>query len=623
MSKIVLSVAAALVLPLGFAQGAGGQPDKLQIPAVLDLAYGDALFQVLQGEGFEGLTRLSVAADRGLAATHRAEAELLLGGLYLEMGLHEEASLRLGKLLTEDVPPGVRNRAWFHLAKAWYALGDDVRAEDAVRRLEGLLPAELESERLHILANVLMRQGRFAEAADQLDGWQGPQDWAAYARVNLGVALIRDNQLDVAARYLGAVGQMSTADPELLALRDRANVTLAFAYLQSGEPASAKPPLARVRLDGPYSNRALLGAGWAEAALGDHRAALTPWLELKGRNLADPAVQESLLAIPFAYAQLGAPAQAAEQYEAGLLSLAAERQRIDAVIGRIRDGAWLDSILALTVEDGGRGWAWQLERLPPSAESRYLYVLLAGHEFQEGLKNYRDLVYLERRLQRWPGDIDAFTDLIRTREAQLASQLAQADGLLARNPAAGLASRGAEVSARLDAAAASGDVVAVVPVAGQAQWERISSLEQQLAAAAPGDATAAAQRERLRLLKGALYWNASAAQPAALQARRDELAAANAAVVEAGDRIQRLGAVRVAASSAGAPAVDLEAARARHAALAERMTAARDLERRHLVSIALQDMEDQRARLDSYQRQLRFALAALYDRASTPRGERP
>jgi len=623
LSRIGLSLAAALAVPFVFAQQPGGQSDRLQIPAVSDLAYGDALFQILQGEGFEGLARLSAVADRGVAESHRAETELLLGGLYLEMGLHEEASVRLGKLLTEDVPAGVRNRAWFHLAKAWYMLGDDARAEDAARRLGGLLSPELESERLHILANVLMRQGRFDEAADLLDGWQGPEDWAAYARVNLGVALIRDNQLDVAARYLGAVGLMPTVDPELLALRDRANVTLAFAYLQSGEPASAKPLLSRVRLDGPYSNRALLGAGWAEAALGDHRAALTPWLELKSRNLADPAVQESLLAIPFAYDQLDAPAQAAEQYEAGLLSLAGERQRVDAVIERIRGGAWLDTILALAVEDGGRGWAWQLERLPQSVESRYLYGLLAGQEFQEGLKNYRDLVYLESRLQRWPGDIEAFNDLIRTREAQLASQLAQADGLLAGNPAAGLEARRIALAARLEAAAASGDVVAVLPESGQAQWQRIGSLGQQIDGAAAGDATAAAQRERLRLLRGAAYWNAAGAQPASLQARRDELAAASAAVAEAGDRMQRLEGVRGAASSVGAPAVDLEAARARHAVLTERLSAARDLERRHLVAIALQDMEGQRGRLDAYERQLRYALAALYDRASTPRGERP
>ena len=43
--------------------------------------------------------------------------------------------------------------------------------------------------------------------------------------------------------------------------------------------------------------------------------ALTPWLELRKRSLLDPAVQESFLAVPFAYAKLNAGEQAAENYE--------------------------------------------------------------------------------------------------------------------------------------------------------------------------------------------------------------------------------------------------------------------------------------------------------------------
>ncbi|NIW25563.1 MAG: hypothetical protein GWN29_13900, partial [Gammaproteobacteria bacterium] len=64
--------------------------------------------------------------------------------------------------------------------------------------------------------------------------------------------------------------------------------------------------LQRVRLEGPFSNKALLGVGWADAERGDYRAALSPWLELRQRNIIDPAVQESLLAVPYAFSQLGA-----------------------------------------------------------------------------------------------------------------------------------------------------------------------------------------------------------------------------------------------------------------------------------------------------------------------------
>ena len=80
-----------------------------------------------------------------------------------------------------------------------------------------------------------------------------------------------------------------------------------------------------MRLDGPYSSRALLGDGWARAALGDYRGALAPWLELRKRSLLDAAVQESYLAVPYAYGKLNAGAQAADYYESALQVL---RQRV-------------------------------------------------------------------------------------------------------------------------------------------------------------------------------------------------------------------------------------------------------------------------------------------------------
>jgi hypothetical protein len=51
-------------------------------------------------------------------------------------------------------------------------------------------------------------------------------------------------------------------------------------------------------------------------------------------------------------------------------------------------------------EDKQFGWAWQLRNLPEAPESRYLYTLLAGNDFQEGLKNYRTLVAMGGTLER-------------------------------------------------------------------------------------------------------------------------------------------------------------------------------------------------------------------------------
>ena len=63
-----------------------------------------------------------------------------------------------------------------------------------------------------------------------LSYWKGPPEWMAYARYNLGVALVRMGQMEAGADLLERVGTMRTFDEETRALRDRANVALGFAY---------------------------------------------------------------------------------------------------------------------------------------------------------------------------------------------------------------------------------------------------------------------------------------------------------------------------------------------------------------------------------------------------------
>ncbi len=157
---------------------------------------------------------------------------------------------------------------------------------------------------MHLEANALLQLQRYDETIDLLAKWRSDSSWMQYARFNLGVALAREGRLEDAVPFLEAVGQLASADEEMLALKDKANVAQGYAWLQAGDAARAQPLLERVRLQGPQSSRALLGLGWALAAQGKQEDALTPWTELRDRNLLDAAVQEAYLAVPYAYAQL-------------------------------------------------------------------------------------------------------------------------------------------------------------------------------------------------------------------------------------------------------------------------------------------------------------------------------
>src|ERR1700761_8819831 len=133
-------------------------PEKLPVTRIRDLHYGDVLFYYFQGDDFEAITRLTAYQHWDLVQHHRDESELLLGGLYLQLGMHNEAGARFEGLLNDDVPIGVRDKAWFYLAQVWYARSYFDKAEAALGRIQGRLSPELEAEKAHLLANVLMHE---------------------------------------------------------------------------------------------------------------------------------------------------------------------------------------------------------------------------------------------------------------------------------------------------------------------------------------------------------------------------------------------------------------------------------------------------------------------------------
>ena len=594
-------------------------PDKLPSIRVQDLHYGEVLFQFYSGQEFEALTELEAFNQWQRMPHHVHDADLLAGGLYLELGMHNEAGERFQRLLTADVPVGVRNRAWFYLAKIWYERGYYDRAEQAIGNIQGTLEPELEAERVHLLVNALMREQRFDDAIALLRGWHGPADWTAYAGFNLGVSLVRAGRLAEADPILTQVGTLNVYSAEMLNLRDKANLALGFAYLQADQSDKARVPLERVRLTGPYSSRALLGDGWARAAQGDYRGALTPWLELRGRNLLDAAVQESYLAVPFAFSKLNAGAQSADYYESALQSFGDESVNLDTAIAHIHEGHMLDDLLGED-KDARYGWFWQLKALPDSPQSRYLYTVLADNDFQAGLKNYRDMAYLTRTLRHWDESMDAFGAMLDTRQRAYAERLPRADALLASDRVMQLRNARAAVASQLDAVETGNEVAALGTPTEREQWATVARLEEQLSALPAGlerDET----RDKLRLIKGVLYWRLDANFKSRAYQEQRSLREIDAALEELQNRWVRVQQARSTVPN------DTDEFAARIAALAVRVHAMRDRlaqtsqqQSHYLDEVAESELRAQKERLDAYALQARFALADIYDRGADQGG---
>ena len=609
---------AALGLPS--AQAAHkSDPDKLPSMRVQDLHYGEVLFQFYSGQEFQALTELEAFSQWQRMPHHTADADLLAGGLYLELGMHNEAGRRFERLLTDNIPVGVRNRAWFYLAKIWYERGYYERSEQAIGRIQGTLGAELEAERVHLLVNALMRQQRYDDAIALLKNWHGPADWMAYAGFNLGVALVRAGRLAEADPILTSVGTLNTSSDELLNLRDKANLALGFAYLQADESAKARAPLERVRLNGPYSSRALLGDGWAHAAQGEYRAALTPWLELRQRNLLDAAVQESYLAVPFAFSKLNAGGQSAEYYESALTSFATESDNLDAAIANIHEGHMLDDLLGED-KDARYGWFWQLKALPDSPQSRYLYSVLADNDFQEGLKNYRDMAFLQGTLRHWDDSMEAFAAMIETRQRAYAERLPRAEALLNSDAQTKLRDARAAVGSQLNAIETGHDVAALGTPTERDQWSKVARLSDPLASM-PASLEREQEGDKLRLIKGVLYWRLDANFKARDYDEQRLLREVDAALDELQNRWVRVQQARATvANDTGDYAVRIATLAARIQAMRERLAQASQQQNQYLENVAESELRTQKERLDAYALQARFALADIYDRAGDTEG---
>ncbi len=618
---VLAGLLSALPLMPAAAKNVKPDPDGLPPHDVRDLHYGDVLFYFYQDDYFDSITRLLAAQQLERLPHTEGEAELLLGGLYLSLGEHVEAGKIFEALLAGKASEAVRNKAWFYLGKVWYQRGYLKESERALKQVSDKIQPRISAERYMLLAQLMLREGRYDDAIAALQSWHGAPDWTAYAQFNLGVALVRKGRLPDAIHYLDRVGKMETKDEELLSLRDKANLALGFAYLQAQRPADARPILERVRLEGPFSSMALLGDGWADSSLGEFKKALVPWMALRKRNLLDSAVQEAYLTVPYAYNQLGARGQAAEYYSSAIDSFDAEQRRIDESIELIRKGDLLDRLLNDDKKDT-LTWYWQLKTVPDAPESRYLYHLLATNEFQEGLKNYRELKFMSKNLDDWREVLGAYDSMLDTRQQAYNEEVPKADALMSATDLDALTQKRVDFESRLNSIEKSNDVSALGTPEEQRTWARLKRIEDYLAMH-PDDPDLSEMREKLRLEKGVMYWRLSESFKARLWNERRSVKELEASLIETQKRAVLVKQARVGMpANTGAFANRVGAMRTRMDQLQGRLNALTDKQSRYLQDIAIVELGRQKQRIETYQIQARFELAAIYDKTANP-SEKP
>jgi tetratricopeptide (TPR) repeat protein len=328
--------------------------------------------------------------------------------------MHHRAGRAIKAVLEGAVDESVRNDAAFRLARIHFQKNQMADAMRALDRIDGKIPNSIRDDIEFLRANIHLAEGRPQDSFGAFKKLQNSESYGAFAAYNLGIAYLQEGQRQAAIEQLERAGQIDADDQAELAIRDKSNLVLGTIYLEDQEFDKAIPFLNRVRLDGPYSNQALLSSGWANMSTDKVERAVVPWKILAGRDVTDHATQEAMLALPYAYGKLDVHSRAALFYGQALDSFGVEVSKLNASIESIREGRFLQALIREEIRQN-KDWVIRLRTLPKTPETYYLMELLASHDFQSGLQNYLDLADLHKKLLAWQGGFDSFDEIVNIR----------------------------------------------------------------------------------------------------------------------------------------------------------------------------------------------------------------
>jgi predicted negative regulator of RcsB-dependent stress response len=594
-----------------------------------DLYFGEAVYYAHQGHYFEALERLDaeLAQHYGLDEPeldtlhhHIGQAEFSVGDFELNYRMHHRAGRAIRAVLEGDVEDQVRNEAAYRLARIHFQKDQPVDALHALDRISGPVPEAIADDVGFLRANVLLSMGQPTAAVDVLRGLQDSDDLTGFSHYNLGIALYQSGQTDEALRQLDRAGQVKAGDQGTLAIRDKSNLVLGTLLFESADFARSQQSLDRVRLEGPFSNQALLRAGWADASDENYERALVPWTLLVEREKTDAAVQEAMLALPYAYSKMNVYGRAALLYSRAVDTFGAELDKVDASISSIREGRFLEALVREEIRQD-KDWVIRLRSLPQTPETYYLMALMASHDFQTALQNYLDLEDLRKKLVAWESSFEAFEDIIRHRRGYYEPLLPDIDTKFRRLDA--------QIRLRMEQRQHIRERIEHMLIAPRpdllatsderfmrARIERIQARLEET-----GGPEEAGLRERLARLEGILIWNLETSYHARLTEAYKNLRQLNEVV----DALQAqydsfVRARQAAMHSYVGYEIPIRRLRTRVADGLKRVNLLMARQGHMLETVAIRELDLRRERLVHYQNEARYAFADSYDRAARAQG---
>jgi len=596
-----------------------------QVPAAekTDLYFSEGLYYAYQGNYFDAISRL----DAELGQYHGLDepelnslhyyinnAEFSIGDFELYYRMHKRAGRAIKSVIEGDVEDSIKNEAAYRLAKIFHEKQQAKEALDTVQRITGAVPDTIKYDLALLKAQIYISNKLFKEAISLLAGIQHDTEVAGFAAYNLALAFIGNNEIDKGLSQLDTVGQISSNDLAVLGIKDKANLVLGYKLMENDKPEQAKKYFQRIRLNGPFSNRALLGLGWADIAAQNYKRALVPWTMLSKRAPTESSVQEALSGLPFAYGKLEAHGRAAILYGNALETYSQELVKLDASIKSIREGKFLEAVVREEFNKD-KNWLINLRDLPDSPETHYLMQLLASNDFQASLKNYFDLVQLGKKILSWDGYLDSYDEIIAKRKNYLTPLFPSVqDQFRALDSRMKLRlTQQEKITSRLNNMLIAPRPDFLATADERIAMNKIYALEKQLAKTKSPDKQAS---ERLQRLKGVINWNIETQYQARFTEAYNSSRSLDEGFVKLNGIYRSFVRTRQAATQSyiGYDA-SIRQLRVRIKAADERIKLLLSRQGYMLEKMAIQELQVSRKRIEELQIKARFALAESYDRA--------
>jgi len=610
--------------------------------SVADLRYGVALYHYYQQDYLSALSELMVADARNGIQGHGDNPELIAGGISLAFGMQNHAQSVFNDILKDERrPQSVRDAAWFYLGKLHYTRGNWDAAEQSFARVSDEFKPNLMAQLRALQINIQIHKKNYsAYSLKKLDD-KSLRTWNPYVLYNLGAAYAREGNFTEAQAYFHELSDVTSDEntvnrKEHWALQDKAYTAMGYSFLAQKKYPEAIEEFTRVRLEGMHANQALLGYGWAAVAQENYKAAIKPWQMLRSRSLIYPAVQESLLALPFAYEKLGAQGEALEAYQTAESLLEREIQLIKDMRNTLTDGELLTLIgsepvsadalkkssdgdnsepgtLTAVVTDDGQNWLKLDKTSIVKTRSAYLTELFSQNTFQVAVLDLRDLLRQQKLLKAWQPKLDVYRDLLIEKQASRARNEQQLRNLGVIQKEQALIAERDGLQVRMQRIMDNNDYIALADDDTRDLYKLVERSKVTITRMKAACQDTADAETRLSMFDGILLWKAAQEYPARLADLQAAMNAVNTQLQQIQDTKARVQAIT-------ATSLDIQPRLARLQTLSSeidtQLAAIDRMLKQQGVILRAQVDEQLRVhekRLTNYLSQSHLAVARLYD----------